>query len=67
MMKESPIKKITLFVCMIFLLAAGSACATADKEPSAGSVSAAAEKEKADTALKSRWWSTIHEQVMPGW
>lgn len=52
MLKESPIKKITLFVCMIFLLAAGSACATADKEPSAGSVSAAAEKEKADNSIK---------------
>ena len=47
MLKESPIRKITLFVCMIFLLAAGSACATADKEPSAGSASAAGEEEQA--------------------
>jgi flavodoxin len=52
MMQESPIKKIALFACIIFLLAAGSACATADKEPSAGSVSAAAEKEKADNSIK---------------
>jgi flavodoxin len=52
MMKESPIKKITFFVCMIFLLAAGSACATADKQTSAGSASAAGEEEQPAISAK---------------
>jgi hypothetical protein len=52
MMKGSPIKKIALFVCMIFLLAASSACATADKQSFAGSASAVGEEEQAAISAK---------------
>ena len=52
MLKKTLIKKIALFALMIFILAAGSACATAEKELAADSVSAAAEEVQAVPSLK---------------
>ena len=52
MQQETLIKKIALFALMIFILVAGIACATPEKELAADSVSAAAEKVQTVPSVK---------------